>query len=33
MDAQRLDLKVMVIENDRDILEYVRVIASHFNLN
>lgn len=32
-EAQRLDMKVMVIENDRDILENVKVIASHFNLN
>lgn len=32
-EANRLDLKVMVIENNKNIQENVKVIASHFNLN
>ncbi|MDF2943255.1 MAG: hypothetical protein K0S01_2113 [Herbinix sp.] len=32
-EAIRLDLKVMVIEDNKDILESVKVISSHFKLN
>lgn len=32
-EAQRLDLKVLIVENDSDIMKNVEVISSHFNLN
>jgi 2-phosphoglycerate kinase len=32
-EAQRLDLKVMVIESNNDILENIKTISTHFNLN
>lgn len=32
-EAQRLDLKVMLIKNDNDIMKNIDVISTHFNLN
>jgi hypothetical protein len=32
-EAKKFDLEVMVIENNKKILENVKVIATHFNLN
>lgn len=31
-DTKRLDLKVMEVEDESDIMKYVEVISSYFNL-